>query len=38
MLVIDALRDELDAAKQELASAREARALFERFNSKLKLR
>ena len=33
VLVIDALRDELDAAKQELASAREARALFERFNS-----
>jgi potassium efflux system protein len=33
VLVIDALRDELDAATQELASAREARALFERFNS-----
>jgi len=33
VLVIDALRDELDAANQELAFAREAQALFERFNS-----
>jgi potassium-dependent mechanosensitive channel len=33
VLVIDALRDELDAANQQLASAREAHALFERFNS-----
>jgi potassium-dependent mechanosensitive channel len=33
VLVVDALRDELDAANHELASAREARALFERFNS-----
>ena len=33
VLVIDALRDELDASDQEVESAREARALFERFNS-----
>jgi small-conductance mechanosensitive channel len=33
VLVIDALRDELDAANQELIHAREARSLFERFNS-----
>jgi potassium-dependent mechanosensitive channel len=33
VLVIDAIRDDLDAANHELASAREARALFERFNS-----
>lgn len=33
VLVIDAIRDDLDAANHELASARESRALFERFNS-----
>ena len=33
VLVIDAIRDDLDAANHELATAHEARALFERFNS-----
>ena len=35
VLVIDAIRDDLDAANHELATAREARALVERFNAEI---